>query len=78
MKYNINQTHVLKSIEKLFAKQDKKLQDIQAKILSQIQHIEKLNFAQNCHVKKACIRLAEQEFQALAGSRKHFMKDKIW
>ncbi|MDR1284849.1 MAG: class I SAM-dependent methyltransferase [Campylobacteraceae bacterium] len=47
MKYNINQTHIIKTIKELFSKQDKKLQDIQAKILSQIQHVEKLNFAQN-------------------------------
>ncbi|MDR1460640.1 MAG: class I SAM-dependent methyltransferase [Campylobacteraceae bacterium] len=45
MKYNTNQT--LKRIERLFAEQDKKLQDIKTEVLSQIRYIEKLNFAQN-------------------------------
>ncbi|MDR2080481.1 MAG: class I SAM-dependent methyltransferase [Campylobacteraceae bacterium] len=34
-------------LKKLLAEQDKKLHDIQAKILSQIYYVEKLNFAQN-------------------------------
>ncbi|MDR2099762.1 MAG: class I SAM-dependent methyltransferase [Campylobacteraceae bacterium] len=46
MRYNTNQA-ILKRVEELFAKQDKKLQEMQAKILSQIQYTEKLNFAQN-------------------------------
>jgi predicted O-methyltransferase YrrM len=47
MKYNKDKADMLKHIEKLVAKQDKKLQDMQTKLLQQIQYTEKLNFAQN-------------------------------
>ncbi|MDR1554429.1 MAG: class I SAM-dependent methyltransferase [Campylobacteraceae bacterium] len=47
MKRRANQTDILKHVEKLFAEHGKKLQNLQAKILSQIQYAEKLNFAQN-------------------------------